>query len=55
MAGEATKLLNETNLKNPAVAERLFSVVYDELHALAGRYFHHQPANHTLQPTALVN
>jgi RNA polymerase sigma factor (TIGR02999 family) len=55
MAGEATRLLKETNLKDPAVAERLFSVVYDELHALAGRYFHHQPANHTLQPTALVN
>jgi len=30
-------------------------LVYDELRALAGSYFRKLPADHTLQPTALVN
>lgn len=36
-------------------AEELLPLVYGQLRALAGIYFRHQPANHTLQPTALVN
>jgi RNA polymerase sigma-70 factor, ECF subfamily len=31
------------------------SAVYEELRRLAGAYFRSQPANHTLQPTALVH
>ncbi|HEX5054827.1 MAG TPA: ECF-type sigma factor [Planctomycetota bacterium] len=38
-----------------AVADELFALVYDELHAVAQRLFARQPANHTLQPTALVH
>ena len=35
--------------------EALFSEVYDELHHESIHYFRHQRADHTLQPTALVN
>lgn len=35
--------------------ERLMPLVYDELHAIAGNYLRRERANHTLQPTALVN
>lgn len=52
---ETTKLLHAVNRRDSAAAEKLFAVVYDELRALAGSYFRHQPADHTLQPTALVN
>ena len=53
--GEATRLLQALDARDPSVASRLFSVVYDELRALAASYFVGQPADHTLQPTALVN
>jgi len=33
----------------------LMSLVYDDLHALAAAYLRNERANHTLQPTALVN
>ncbi len=33
----------------------LLPMVYQELRARAGSYFGNQPANHTLQPTALVH
>lgn len=36
-------------------AEQLLPLVYDRLRALADRQFRHQPAEHTLQPTALVH
>ena len=35
--------------------DRLFQAVYADLYCLAARYFHGQPAGHTLQPTALVH
>ena len=36
-------------------AERLMPLVYDKLRALAGQYMAHERAEHTLQPTALLN
>ncbi len=36
-------------------AEMLLPLVYDELRRLAQRYFRDEPADHTLQPTALVH
>lgn len=36
-------------------AKRLFELVYDELYKLAQSRLRHEPAGHTLQPTALVN
>ncbi len=38
-----------------AAAKELFPLVYKKLHSLAQRWFRSQPANHTLQPTALVH
>src|SRR5439155_3826171 len=39
----------------PAARERLMPLVYDELRRLAAKYLRRERANHTLQPTALVN
>jgi RNA polymerase sigma factor (TIGR02999 family) len=38
-----------------SAAAQLMDAIYDELRALAGSYFQHQPDAHTLQPTALVH
>ncbi len=38
-----------------AAGERLLQALYPELRAIAARCFRGQPADHTLQPTALVN
>src|SRR3954470_11531804 len=35
--------------------QELFPLMYDELRRVAGRYLGRERANHTLQPTALVN
>src|SRR3954454_12715676 len=35
--------------------QELFPLVYAELRRIAGRYLGRERANHTLQPTALVN
>jgi RNA polymerase sigma factor (TIGR02999 family) len=35
--------------------DRLMELVYDQLRAMAGRFFRKQPPGHTLQPTALVH
>src|SRR2546430_17018736 len=35
--------------------QELFPLVYDELRRVARRYLGRERANHTLQPTALVN
>jgi RNA polymerase sigma factor (TIGR02999 family) len=52
---DATQLLHALDPSDPSTADRLFAVVYDELRALAGSCFKQQRADHTLQPTALVN
>jgi len=53
--GETTRLLHALRRDDPAAVERLYAIVYDELHGVAERYFRDQPGDHTLQPTALVN
>lgn len=52
---EVTRLLAALGSGADAAEERLFPLVYEELRALAGAYFRNQPADHTLQPTALVH
>ncbi len=52
---EVTRILAELAGGDRASVSRLFSLVYDELRAVAGSYFRRQPADHTLQPTALVH
>ncbi|MCB9850196.1 MAG: sigma-70 family RNA polymerase sigma factor [Phycisphaerales bacterium] len=54
-AAEATQLLARISGGDPAAADALLPMVYAELRARAGAYFRGQPANHTLQPTALVH
>ncbi len=53
--GDATMLLGRISDGDQAAANELFPLVYEELRARAGAYFRGQPANHTLQPTALVH
>lgn len=52
---ETTRLLVDLGRGDPSAAARLLPLVYDELRALAGRYFRRQRSDHTLQPTALVH
>ena len=51
---EITAILSELG-ERPGAAQRLMPLVYEELRALARSYFAAQPADHTLQPTALVH
>jgi RNA polymerase sigma-70 factor, ECF subfamily len=41
--------------KGKATLDALLPLVYEELHGLASRYLRVERADHTLQPTALVN
>lgn len=50
-----TQLLADIGKGDQKAAARLFPLVYDELRALAGRYFRRQNPGHTLQPTGLVH
>ena len=52
---EATELLLRVSGGDAEAVEDLLPLVYGELRARAGAYFRGQPANHTLQPTALVH
>jgi RNA polymerase sigma factor (TIGR02999 family) len=51
----ASKLFGELANGDSAAPEKLFPLVYDELHALALRYMQRERGDHTLQPTALVH
>lgn len=52
---DATQTLTELCGGDVSAADRLLSMVYIELRALAGSYFRRQRPDHTLQPTALVH
>lgn len=52
---EITQLLRELKGGHQASAERLFSLIYQELHRLARGRMRRERGNHTLQPTALVH
>lgn len=53
--GEVTVLLHALRHGDRAAEARLFPLVYTELHRLARSYMRRERANHTLQPTALIN
>src|SRR3954468_18483093 len=53
--GEVTRLLKAWCRGDTRALERLAPMVEQELRRLASIYLHHEPAGHTLQPTALVN
>jgi RNA polymerase sigma factor (TIGR02999 family) len=50
-----TSLLQAAANGDKGAANRLFPLVYEELHAAAEQLFRRERAGHTLQPTALVN
>jgi len=52
---DITQILLKWSDGDNSALEELMPLVYDELRRLAVRYLRHERANHTLQPTALVN
>ena len=52
---KATQILLGLGRGDESAASKLLPLVYDELHALAEGYLRGERAEHTLQPTALVN
>lgn len=55
MADDITSLLRDWREGDLVARDRLVAVLYPELRALADRQLRGERANHTLQPTALVN
>jgi RNA polymerase sigma-70 factor (ECF subfamily) len=53
--GEVTSLLHALRQGDRAAGDKLSPLVYSELHRLARAYMRRERANHTLQPTALIN
>jgi RNA polymerase sigma factor (TIGR02999 family) len=54
-AGEVTRLLREARDGDSEAFDRLFPLVYDELHGAAQRALRAERPGHTLQPTELVH
>jgi RNA polymerase sigma factor (TIGR02999 family) len=52
---DVTRVLLAIQQGDPAAAEQLLALVYDELRELAARKLAHEKPGQTLQPTALVN
>ncbi len=53
--GNITVLLKALRRGDREAGEKLFPLVYAELHKLARGYMRRERQNHTLQPTALIN
>lgn len=52
---EVAELLRRAEGGDAEAQAHLFDALYGELREIAGRQMSHQPRDHTLQPTALVN
>ncbi len=52
---DANTILHDLAAGDQRAADRLMPLVYDELRMLAARHLRREPANHTLQPTAIAN
>jgi RNA polymerase sigma factor (TIGR02999 family) len=52
---EITQLLADMRAGKKGANEKLLSLLYNELHALAEQFMRTQRSGHTLQPTALVH
>lgn len=52
---DVTRILDATRNGDPAAAEELLPLVYDELRKLASARMANEAPGHTLQPTALVH
>lgn len=49
------QIVSSSDGSDPALAEQLLPLVYDELRGMAARYLARERHGHTLQPTALVH
>ena len=54
-SGDVTLLLREIRAGNSRAADQLMPLILEELRSIARLQFRRERANHTLQPTALVN
>jgi len=57
-SGEVTRILKEIRSRpggSREATDRLFGILYDELHRIAQNLMRGERSGHTLQPTALVN
>jgi len=52
---EITQLLAEWSNGNQTALDKLYPLVYNELHKMASRYMNRERKGHTLQTTALIN
>ncbi len=52
---DITQLLNAAGSTDPDAQDELLNAVYDQLHAIAQKKMAAEAADHTLQPTALIN
>lgn len=52
---EITQLLADWSNGNQTALDKLYPLVYDELHKMARRYMNRERPGHTLQTTALIN
>ncbi|MFO0871920.1 MAG: sigma-70 family RNA polymerase sigma factor [Pirellulales bacterium] len=52
---DVTRILSQMEAGDPTASERLLPLVYAELRKLAARQLQNEPANLTIQPTALVH
>lgn len=52
---DMTQILQEWNQGDSSALDKLFPLVYDELHQIASRYLRRERPDHTLQTTALVH
>lgn len=55
MQGEATRLLRDIRSGQPGSVNALLCMIYHDLHEIADQLMRHERADHTLQPTILVN
>ncbi len=55
MNTEATELVLSITAGDRSGADRLMELVYEDLQRIAGSFFQGERADHTLEPTALVN
>ena len=53
--GDATRILSAIEQGDPAAADQLLPLVYDELRRLAAQKLRHESPGQTLQATALVH
>ena len=55
LSQQITRWLGDWRHGDDAARDRLFAVVHPQLQQIAARFLHHERADHTLEPNALVN